>query len=272
MMLEKLCPTFVDKPWGVARLPAPFGAVDDRRIGEIWYEALSGACEALPLMAKYIFTSQCLSVQVHPDDKAARAMGFSCGKTEAWYIVDCQPGATIGLGLKTPLSQDMFRAAAISGAIMDLIAWIPVSVGDFIYVPAGTIHAIGAGISLVEIQTNIDLTFRIYDHGRPRPLHLDDAIRVSMLDSYAGTTIPTYDGENIALTPAHESPFQVQLQNWRSAEDAAFVADRPILFIPLEGNGMINGRPWTAGEGWTATGDVRITAMSRAKALMATPG
>src|SRR3954469_1829339 len=103
----------VEKPWGREALPPPFGDTGGRRIGEIWFEGPGD----LPLLAKYIFTSEALSVQVHPDDDAARARGLRSGKSECWYIIDAEPGATLGLGLTRDVSKEELRAAALDGSI-----------------------------------------------------------------------------------------------------------------------------------------------------------
>jgi mannose-6-phosphate isomerase len=173
----KLETRYVEKPWGRTDLPPAFGDPDGRRIGEIWFA--DGKAGKLPLLVKYIFTSERLSIQVHPNDEQARARGLPHGKNECWYILDAEPGAVLGLGLKAPAEREALRSAALDGSIEDLIDWRPVRAGDVIYVPAGTIHAIGAGISLLEIQQNIDVTYRLYDYGRPRELHLDEGMRVA---------------------------------------------------------------------------------------------
>jgi mannose-6-phosphate isomerase len=176
----KLARHYVEKPWGRTELPPIFDAAKSKRIGEVWF---SGDPD-LPLLAKYIFTSERLSIQVHPNDEQAQARGLNQGKNECWYILDADPGATIGLGLKREASADELRSAALDGSIEALIEWRPVSAGDFYFVPAGTIHAIGGGISLLEFQQNSDVTYRLYDYGRPRELHLDDAIAVAQRGSY----------------------------------------------------------------------------------------
>jgi mannose-6-phosphate isomerase len=171
---------YVEKPWGRLRLPPMFDAPEDRKIGEIWFT--NGA--DLPLLAKYIFTSERLSIQVHPDDDEARARGLPHGKSECWYVLDAEPGSVIGLGLTTEVSPEELRATALNGSIDQLLDWKPVRAGDFFFVPGGTIHAIGGGLSLLEFQQNLDLTYRLYDYGRPRELHLDEAIAVADLRPY----------------------------------------------------------------------------------------
>jgi mannose-6-phosphate isomerase len=168
----KLARREVEKPWGR----------DDgsgRRIGEIWFEAPDG--RLLPLLVKYLFTSDKLSVQVHPDDAHARARGLANGKSECWYVVAAEPGAKLALGLREGMSEADLRAAAADGSIEHRLDWIEPLEGDFFSVPAGTIHAIGPGLSLIEIQQPSDVTYRLYDYGRDRALHVDDAVAVANL-------------------------------------------------------------------------------------------
>ncbi len=178
MKLER---RYVEKPWGRTELPAMFDAPAGKRIGEVWFTGASDKS----LLVKYLFTSERLSIQVHPSDEQARARGLPRGKSECWYILDAEPGATLGLGLKREVSPDELRAAALDGSIEQLMDWRAVRAGDFFLVPAGTIHAVGAGISLLEFQQNSDVTYRLYDYGRPRELHLDDAIAVAKPEPYA---------------------------------------------------------------------------------------
>jgi mannose-6-phosphate isomerase len=178
----KLEPKFVEKPWGRSGLASVPARLRRRRIGEIWFEAPRG--EALPLLVKHIFTSERLSVQVHPDDDQARQRGLAGGKSECWYILDAEPGATLALGLARPLPVAQLREAALDGSIERLLRWRPAQRGDFYYVPAGTIHAIGPGISLVEVQQPADVTYRLFDYGRKRELHLEDALAVAERTPY----------------------------------------------------------------------------------------
>ena len=172
----------VAKPWGRDVLPAPFAAAPERsngggRIGEIWFEPPP---ELPQLLVKYIFTSEKLSVQVHPSDAQTLAAGLGRkGKEECWLIVDAEPGAVLGIGFREALGGEAMRDAALDGGIERLLEWYPVRPGDFFYIPAGTVHAIGAGISLIEVQQNSDITYRLYDYGRPRELHLDEGVAVA---------------------------------------------------------------------------------------------
>lgn len=164
----------VEKVWGMDNLPAPF-ALDDQstRIGEIWFEP---ATSMASLLVKYLFTSEKLSVQVHPP---AEASPTGRGKEECWLILNAEPGAKLAMGFVREVSEDEMRAAALDGTIEDLLHWREVSNGDFFYIPAGTVHAIGAGLTLLEVQENTDITYRLYDYGRPRELHLSEGLKVA---------------------------------------------------------------------------------------------
>lgn len=270
-MPEKLRSLVVEKPWGVADLPpgfAPpgFGDAQGRRIGEIWHQ--SGDPD-LPLLVKHIFTDERLSIQVHPDDQMARSAGFPHGKDEAWYILDCMPGATIGLGLKQAVSAAAFRAAALDGTVETLIDWKPIAPGDFIYVPAGTIHAIGAGISLIEVQRNVDVTYRLFDYGRPRALHLDQGLEAGRLAPYAGRILATASSQTELLDGNDSQPFWVRLYHASAREPIALSHGGPAWFIPISGGGTINDEAWRAGECWLVDGDTTITTDGPASALVA---
>src|ERR1700712_585039 len=132
------------------------------------------------LLLKLLFTTEPLSIQVHPDDDFARSIGLANGKTEAWYILVARPDAQIALGLKHMLSSSQLRSAIADGSIVDMVQWHPARAGDVVFVPAGTIHAIGAGIVLAEVQQRSDATFRLFDYGRQRELHIDNAVAVAI--------------------------------------------------------------------------------------------
>lgn len=176
-MIE-LSPVLVEKPWGVTRLPAPFEVPAGKRIGEIWFQGAEHS-PPLPLLIKYLFTSQALSIQVHPNDEQAVTRGLPAGKEECWYILDAEPGASLGIGTIRELDAKELQVAAQTGEIERLLQWHPVERGMLFHVPPGTIHAIGAGITLLEVQQNNDITYRLYDYGRPRALHLADGSDVA---------------------------------------------------------------------------------------------
>jgi mannose-6-phosphate isomerase len=151
------------------------GSLHERTWGtEHWYTAEP----PLPILVKLLSTNEKLSVQVHPDGECG------VGKTEMWHILSAKPGAQIALGFEQPIGAEALRATALSGEIEGLLRWIPVRAGETYFIPAGTIHAIGAGITLCEIQQNSDITYRLYDYGRPRDLHLDRAVEAADLDAW----------------------------------------------------------------------------------------
>ena len=170
----------VHKPWGVRDLQ-PWSSLDgsSNAIGELWFERAGEHAQTPALLLKLLFTSEPLSIQVHPDDTFARAMGMPNGKSEAWYILSAEPDAKVGVGLKHQVTLQELRASIQNGSITELVDWRPVAKGDVIYIPAGTIHAIGAGIVLAEIQQRSDTTFRLFDFGRQRELDQDNGIAVA---------------------------------------------------------------------------------------------
>jgi mannose-6-phosphate isomerase len=139
-----------------------------------------------PLLVKLLFPSDKLSVQVHPDDAQAQAMGQARGKTECWYVLEAAAGATIALGLREGATADVVQAAIASGTMEEWLEWVPVELGDMVFVDAGTVHAIGPGVVLLETQQTSDVTFRMYDYGRPRELHVEQALRVMKTKTAAG--------------------------------------------------------------------------------------
>jgi len=180
MAIERARVRPVSKPWGVVDLqPWSNAGRHDQATGEVWYERSDEAASVASLRLKLLFTSQPLSIQVHPNDSHAQSMGLSSGKSEAWYILSAAPGAKVALGLKQRLAPRQLRAAVEDGSIAGLVAWHPVVANDVVSVPAGTIHAIGAGVVIAEIQQRSDVTFRLFDFGRKRELHTESAIAVS---------------------------------------------------------------------------------------------
>jgi mannose-6-phosphate isomerase len=170
----------VPKPWGVADLrPWREARHDGIMIGEILYERPGKANTDPSLLLKLLFTNQPLSIQVHPDDAFAQSIGLPSGKTEAWYVLSAAPEAKVALGLTQRLTPPQLREAICDGSISDLVLWQTVLPGDVVFVPAGTIHAIGAGLVIAEIQQRSDATFRLFDYGRQRSLHIESAISVA---------------------------------------------------------------------------------------------
>lgn len=174
----KMVSRLVDKPWGQVGIAHRTEAcLPDRRVGEVCFEHPSTT--DLPVLIKYLYTSEKLSIQVHPDNRQAQQLGHASGKDEMWIVLDAEPGATIGLGLKREAGTQELSRAVLDGSIEQLVDWRPVQRGDVIYNSAGTIHAAGAGLVLLEVQQAIDLTYRLYDYGRPRELHLTQGLAVA---------------------------------------------------------------------------------------------
>jgi len=228
----------VEKPWGKDTLPAPFVAPEGQRIGEIWFEPPP---ELPQLLVKYIFTSEALSVQVHPSDAQTIAKGLGRqGKEECWLILDAEPDAKLGIGFHQAIGADAMREAALDGSIEHLMEWHSVAPGDFFYIPANTVHAIGAGISLIEVQQNSDITYRLYDYGRPRELHLDEGMAVAKGEPYADTWKgKAPEGTTVSLVPG---PL-FTLDQVAGSPDAATAARYPgkLLVIPREGTVHVAG-------------------------------
>ncbi len=168
------------KPWGILDL-RPWNNADNdgSAVGEIWYERPGAAGADPSLLLKLLFTNQPLSIQVHPDDAFAHSIGLPNGKTEAWYVLSAPAGAKIASGLTHHLTAQQLRTAIGDGSIADIVVWRAVSSEDIIFIPAGTIHAIGAGLVMAEIQQRSDATFRMFDFGRNRELHAENAIMVA---------------------------------------------------------------------------------------------
>lgn len=188
----RVAPDFHARVWGRRNLRPIFDRTFDRPIGEAWFEC-PGDSELLgtgadprhpgvcPLLVKLLFTDARLSVQVHPDDEYAERYHQSLGKTEAWVVLDSQPPGEVALGFREAISPERLKSAAQTGEIERLLDWRRVKAGDAIFAPAGTVHAIGAGLTICEIQENSDITYRLYDYGRGRELHLEHGVRVSHL-------------------------------------------------------------------------------------------
>jgi len=169
-------PRFQPRIWGSRDLRAwyPDRGLEAEPIGEAWLSPPD-----CPVLIKLLFPQERLSVQVHPDDAYAAAHGLGRGKSEAWYVVEATTGARLGVGLKPGAGWEELGAACRAGRGAELLHWIEVVVGDVINVPAGTIHAIGPGVVLLEVQQPSDNTFRLDDYGRGRELHLDHGLAVA---------------------------------------------------------------------------------------------
>src|SRR2546423_4546123 len=175
--IEHACTRVVSKPWGSTNL-SPWSDIqpDGVAIGELWFQRPDVKAPEPALLLKLLFTKAPLSIQVHPNDAFAHSIGLVNGKTEAWYILSATPEAKVAVGLKRQITTPQLRASIEDGSIAHLIQWRSARKGDVIFVPAGTIHAIGPGLVLAEIQQRSDTTFRLFDHGRQREIHVDNAV------------------------------------------------------------------------------------------------
>ncbi|HWI85302.1 MAG TPA: class I mannose-6-phosphate isomerase [Sphingomonas sp.] len=274
MPATRLSTKRVEKPWGRRDLWPAFESVPEggAPVGEIWFEVpgeADGSAGGPELLIKYLFTSDRLSVQVHPDDATARRQGFPRGKDEAWVILAADPHASIAIGTLNPMTRDELRNASIDGSIEQLLDWKAVKQDDSYYTPAGTIHAIGPGLTLVEVQQNVDLTYRLYDYGSDRELHLDAGVAASNPVPY----VAPYKAHAIADGRAilADGPKFV-LERWNRAGSGTLTSDgRPIWLVPLSGSGTIDGHVLESGSVWLADGETSLALDDRADMLVAYP-
>jgi mannose-6-phosphate isomerase len=231
---RRLPVSFKEKVWGTPDL-FPWFPAPGPRIGEAWFEA------DLPLLVKFVFTTEALSVQVHPDDTFAAPHENSLGKTEMWYVLRADEGARVAIGFRESLTREQLRAAALDGSIEGLLNWVDVKQGDAFFIPAGTVHAIGAGLVLCEIQQHSDITYRLYDYGRARELHLDKAIQVASTE--ASKARPT-------ALPIDCKYFHAELARITTPIGYPSPAERFHLLIFAGGMGTIAGQPFREGETW----------------------
>jgi mannose-6-phosphate isomerase len=229
----RLSVRLVQRVWGRTNL-APWYPESPEPIGEAWFTA----SRELPLLVKLLFTSERLSVQVHPDDGEDGPRG----KTEMWHILEAEPDAAIALGFREPITRERLRESARTGEIEGLLNWMPVRAGETYFTPAHTVHAIGAGIVLCEIQQNSDVTYRLWDYGRPRELHLEKAVPLCDLGVHPGA-MPA--GE--AVRCKH---FVTEVVNLASGGHIAPDAQVCHLWICLSGQATIGDETAQPGEVW----------------------
>jgi len=272
----QLLPRFSERVWGRMNLRPYFSEIPGNQpIGEVWFTSEENRIsdgrslgelvraqpdilgtgadprhpELIPLLVKLLFTTERLSVQVHPDDEYAGRHHQSLGKTEAWYVLDAQPPGELAVGFRQKLTQQQLKEAAQSGEIEKLLDWRKVKAGDVIFTPAGTVHAIGAGLTICEIQENSDITYRLYDYGRARELHLERGIEVSHLGPH-----------RFPVMPVLLEDWRMQLLECRYFRIERLRPKRPIRFsgasrcylllICTKGTGSIGGQPFDAGQAW----------------------
>jgi len=223
-------PEFHERVWGTRDLRPYFSrVVEGDPVGEAWLTgeecraasgpltgqtiaalctqygaALTGEASPdpnrFPLLIKFLFPRQKLSIQVHPDDARAQQIGQPCGKTECWYVARALPGAQVGLGLRPGINPEMFGMAVKANQAEHMLNWLNVSAGDMIYVDAGTVHAVGPDSIILETQQNCDITYRLYDYGRPRELHLEHGMAAIREKTHAGLVPPqSVNGHELLL-------------------------------------------------------------------------
>ena len=259
-------PIFDERPWGVRDLRPVYTRVVNEAIGESWLTwednrvangPLAGSSIAdlskqygrdmvgrlshyedrFPLLIKFLFPGDKLSVQVHPDDDGAQKYGQPCGKTECWYVLRAEPGAQVALGLRPGVTLEDFRKSIEETRAEELLNWVDVYSGDMIYVAAGTVHTIGGGMVLVETQQTSDITYRLYDYGRPRELHIDKGLEATKLQTKAGKVVRAADANSDVLI---RSPFfQVEKMRLREPLHAPMSPDTPHVVVAVNGSGIV---------------------------------
>jgi mannose-6-phosphate isomerase len=269
-----MTPAFDPRPWGTLDLsPIYTNQRFEEKIGEAW---LTGdACKVangplrgkslaelstefgrklvgeaardpkrFPLLLKFLFPHEKLSVQVHPDDDAARRVGEPWGKTECWYVAHAKPGAQIGLGLKAGVTREQFEKAIQENRAEDLLNWINVFPGEMIYVAGGTVHTLGPNSIIVETQQQSDTTYRLYDYGRPRELHLKEGLAAVKENVKSGKVVrpaPTQLNGN-RRTPLISAPyFSVEMFELKEPYKFEAEPDKSSvqILVAVEGCGVV---------------------------------
>lgn len=254
----RLKPWFSERPWGKRDLRPWYADTGTKElVGEAWLTGpqcvvetgpLAGRTLAsvatelggeFPLLVKLLFPAEKLSVQVHPDDAWAKRFGETRGKTECWYVLEAEPGAAVALGLKAGVDVAAVKAAVADGAngnMEKLLEWVPVSVGDMLFVDAGTVHAIAPGVVLLETQQTSDVTYRLYDYGRPRELHLEKGLQVIKTKTQAGKVSPRKMDGFIRLI---EQRYFVVDRFDVAAGEVRVAMDGPGCLVGLTGSGVV---------------------------------
>jgi mannose-6-phosphate isomerase len=255
-----LQPWLSERIWGCMELPAFLEQPKPGHpVGEAWLTSVDCAVEGqggatlgevtrqwpkqfgaeqpgeFPLLMKFLFPREWLSVQVHPNDAEAQAIGQPRGKNECWYVLSAEPHAKLALGLCEELTAEKIESAIHEGTLESKLQYVPVKAGDMVYVEAGTIHAIGPGMVVLETQQYSDTTYRLYDYGRPRELHLKDGLAVTKTKTGSGLVAPV---EQDGFTRLISTPYFVVDRFWTeagSSKDLKFQGLMQILVALKEG-------------------------------------
>jgi mannose-6-phosphate isomerase len=273
-----MLPGFDPRPWGTQDLsPIYPNRQFEEKIGEAWLtgddckiangpltgQTLAQLCEKyqrdligdaardarhFPLLLKFLFPHEKLSVQVHPDDEQARRVGLPWGKTECWYVAHAKPGSQIALGLKPGVSIAQLEQAIHEERAEEVLNWLNVYTGDMIYVSGGTVHTLGPGSVMVETQQQSDTTYRLYDYGRPRELHLKEGLAAVKLKVASGKVLRPapvpITGSNNRLAPLVAAPyfvvdmFEMKDEQELSTRDDSGKSSAQIL-VAVEGCGVV---------------------------------
>jgi mannose-6-phosphate isomerase len=270
----RLAPYFRTRPWGFQDLAPWYDyRTDGEPIGEVWLTGemctadtgpLAGLSLAeitrlhgsallgtgiqekdFPMLVKLLFPKAKLSVQVHPDDGLAQQYGEPRGKTECWYALDARPGAQVALGIRPGVTVDEVKGAIQDASLESLLEMVPVQKGDMIFVAAGTVHAMGPGVVILETQQTSDLTYRMYDYGSARELHLDKSLAAMRLKTTAGKVPPrTVDGHTLLID---ERYFRIERWPIRPGTAPALLSPEPVVQMLFVAEGRIR----ISGEGFT---------------------
>lgn len=293
----KLVPEYKDYLWGGEKLKTDYGKQTDKTpCAESWELSLNPHgltkvedgktlaevltpektgknCEKFeffPVLIKFIDAKQNLSVQVHPSDDYALKYENSYGKTESWYIVEAEEGAGIYCGFKRDTNKEEFLQSLASGEVENLLNFIPVKKGDCYFIPSGTVHAIGAGCLILEIQQNSDLTYRVYDYnrrgadGKLRELHVDKAVKVINFNKYEPKLFAS--GENPRVI--------TECDYFRSRElvlNGGFTEKNANSFTCVtvtDGSGEINGEKFIKGDSFFVCADTEYTLKGTGKVIL----
>ncbi len=225
------------------------GVHKGKRLGEVFgefYRSMLGPGAPVnesPLLIKVLFAREKLSVQVHPDDALAQKYGFPRGKTECWYALAAEPGAEVAAGVKPGTTLEQIEQGIRGGTLENYLNVLPICKGDMVYVDAGTVHAIWPGAILLETQQNCDLTYRMYDYGRPRELHVEKSLEATRLKTRAGKVAPSELADRTVLLDADY--FRVErIAVKGSRSSASLRGDGPsglAYLFAAEGRGRIAG-------------------------------